>query len=145
MRPRGFSSYAVAQTRAVAAWLTQHTEEQDTIAALASRFCISQTVLKECFRRTYGESIAVFSRRVRMEKAAELLRESDESILEISMRVGYSNGSKFAQAFRAAQGLSPREYRRKMGQMGSNCGGSEWNAGGEVRYNLSDDATGRLI
>lgn len=128
-RPRSFSPYTVAQTRAVAAWLTQYTEGQDTIAALSSRFCVSQTVLKECFRQTYGESIAAFSRRVRMDKAAELLRDTDESILEVAMRVGYSNGSKFAQAFRAAQGLSPREYRRKMGQKGSNCGGSEWNAG----------------
>lgn len=111
---RGFSPYVIEQTRAAAAYLRRHTEGRDTIAELSRRFGLSQTVLKECFRAVCGESIAAFSRRARMQRAAELLRETDENVLEVAMRVGYSNASKFAGAFRSVMGSTPREYRRKM-------------------------------
>ena len=119
---RSFSRYAVAQTKAVGHYLAENTEQQTTIAELSKRFCISQTVLKECFRRMYGENIAAFSRRLRIKKAAELLLATDMNILDIAVQVGYSNASKFAKVFCEFTGATPKEYRRKMGQMGSNSG-----------------------
>ena len=50
----------------------------------------------------------------RMEEAARLLEETDETILEIAGKAGYENGSKFAKAFRDEIGTAPGEYRRRV-------------------------------
>lgn len=51
---------------------------------------------------------------VRMAKARELLLETDQSIVEISEKVGYSNSSYFYKAFKASNGVTPKEYRNNM-------------------------------
>ena len=47
-----------------------------------------------------------------MERAAELLRSTDLSILEIAGRVGYDSQSKFTAAFKSAYQVLPKEYRK---------------------------------
>jgi AraC family transcriptional regulator len=45
-------------------------------------------------------------------KARQLLQETDTSIIEIGLMVGYSSPSHFAQIFRRETGLTPSDYRR---------------------------------
>ena len=45
------------------------------------------------------------------EAAAELLRQTNRTVLDIAGQFGYDNASKFAKAFRDVIGVSPREYR----------------------------------
>ena len=47
----------------------------------------------------------------RMNSAAVQLRESNESINQIALSLGYSNASKFARAFRDVFGVLPKDYR----------------------------------
>ena len=56
---------------------------------------------------TYGAVID----EVRFNVAAELLRETDARISEISLSVGFDDPAHFARMFRRIAGLSPREYR----------------------------------
>lgn len=114
-RKRCFSKYAITQTRLVGQYLAENTQQPVTLIELSLRFGLSQTVLKECFKQTFGESISTFSRRMRMEQAAELLLSSDGNILDIALQVGYANASKFAKAFREVYGCNPNEYRRQKG------------------------------
>ena len=46
-----------------------------------------------------------------MNSAAVQLRESNESINQIALSLGYSNASKFARAFRDVFGVLPKDYR----------------------------------
>jgi AraC-like DNA-binding protein len=46
-----------------------------------------------------------------MERARELLRHSDASIITISFECGYGNPAHFATAFRRSVGMSPSHYR----------------------------------
>ncbi len=46
-----------------------------------------------------------------MAEARRLLRETDASIIQIALDLGYSSPSHFAQVFRRAVGVSPRHYR----------------------------------
>ena len=73
---------------------------------------MNPTTLKAVFKSVYGNSLASHIREHRMERAAELLRGTDLSILEIARQVGYDSQSKFSTAFREAYGLLPKEYRR---------------------------------
>ena len=52
----------------------------------------------KCAFAKYMEFRCLLARKRRMEMAAKLLAETDESILEIAGRIGYENGSKFARA-----------------------------------------------
>ena len=73
-----------------------------------------QLIMCNLERKVYGVPVFTFARKRRMEMAAKLLAETDESILEIAGRIGYENGSKFARAFRDVMGISPGRYRRIM-------------------------------
>ena len=48
---------------------------------------------------------------VRLSKAAELLKETDEPISRISSKVGFHQVSHFGKCFREKTGYPPREYR----------------------------------
>lgn len=83
-----------------------------TIAQLAARHHISQTMLKDCFRSLYGKPIHTFLREQRMRRAAELLRTTALPVIQIAAQVGYNSASQFGQAFRRQYHLSPSQYRR---------------------------------
>ena len=53
-----------------------------------------------------------YVRTEKMRSAARMLRETNESVLTVAMEHGYSNGSKFAKAFRDVMGMTPRQYRK---------------------------------
>ena len=46
-----------------------------------------------------------------MEKARQLLRETNKTMIEIGPEVGYSSPSHFAQIFRREVGVTPSQYR----------------------------------
>ena len=86
--------------------------EPITIAQLAARHHLSQTLLKTCFRQVYGRSIHAFLREQRLRKAAQLLETTGLPVLQVAADVGYGSGSQFGQAFRRQYGVSPAQYRR---------------------------------
>ena len=90
----------------------QNVESPLTIGELARRCQTSPTVLKESFRAEYGMPVHEWYRRFRMLRAAELLRVGSGSISDVARAVGYSNASKFAQAFCACMGATPSAWRR---------------------------------
>jgi AraC-like DNA-binding protein len=51
-----------------------------------------------------------------MEKAMELLTQTNDSLDTIAHKVGFSGQSKFTQAFRNYTGCTPLEYRKKEGK-----------------------------
>lgn len=93
--------------------LTGDLASRVTIDALSRRFLMNPSTMKEVFKAVYGKSIAAHVREHRMERAAELLRETDASMAEIAAAVGYESASKFSAEFRKAHGLLPTEYRKR--------------------------------
>ena len=55
-------------------------------------------------------------RSYRMQAAAVMLRQGNDSVAAIAGRVGYNNSSKFASAFKDIMGMSPLEYRKQIVQ-----------------------------
>lgn len=82
------------------------------ISALAETLCVSTTHLKNSFRAVYGDALYSYVRTQKMLAAAERLRHTGHTVLEIAGEFGYDNGSKFARAFQRVMGLTPREFRR---------------------------------
>ena len=92
--------------------ITQNLGVHYTLEELSSQFGIPLTAMKLCFRGVYGTSIYAFMRSYRMQAAAVLLGQGTDSVTTIANKVGYTNASKFAIAFKKIMGMSPLEYRK---------------------------------
>lgn len=82
-----------------------------TIEQLAAELKVGVTALKTSFKSVYGVPIYQYQKDLRLQKAQELLRETDLSISVIASRAGYTNPAKFSAAFKKRFGISPREYK----------------------------------
>lgn len=109
---RCYSKTQVTLAKSVCKYLMEHMDSRITIQQLAEEFHVSQTQLKNIFRGVYGVSVYSYIRRQKMQAAAVLLKQSDDTILKIAGKYGYDNGSKFAKAFKDTFGMTPNEYRK---------------------------------
>ena len=109
-----FTEQQIEIIKQIHAFLTTHYSEHHTIEELAERFEMSPTVLKKCFRGVYGDSVYSYRKLYRLQVAERLLKESKLTVGEIAAQIGYLNPNKFTSAFRAAYGITPTEYRRKV-------------------------------
>lgn len=82
---------------------------------VAGHLGISGGYLSRMFNHEVGESLPAYLTRIRMSRAATLLRNSDERVGEIGARVGIPNPQYFGALFRKQMGTSPQEYRRERG------------------------------
>ena len=122
---------AIARAAAEAkAYMSAHLDERLTIPELSRRFCVSATALKAAFRELYGQPIHAWLCEKRMERAAELLRRSDMSVLDISQAVGFASPSQFGANFLRRFGASPGKYR-KMSVSGETAPETGGQGGGE--------------
>jgi AraC-like DNA-binding protein len=67
--------------------------------------------LSRLFRQQHGLSFQAYLQRLRLEKAAELLRTTKLPIARIAKRVGYRDVSRFGQHFKRMFEATPVEYR----------------------------------
>jgi transcriptional regulator GlxA family with amidase domain len=81
------------------------------IPALARVACISEAQFIRVFRSTFGETPHRYLQRRRVERAMWLLRETDRSVTDICMDVGYTSLGTFSRTFRNIVGSSPADYR----------------------------------
>ena len=109
-----FSAEQVETVRRMHDELLQHPERRVPIEELARRYLMNPTTLKAVFKAVYGDSLAAHMKEHRLEKAAELLRRSDDSVAAIASAVGYDSPSRFSAAFRARYHLLPTEYRKQV-------------------------------
>ncbi|MEQ1883190.1 MAG: AraC family transcriptional regulator [Burkholderiales bacterium] len=72
------------------------------------------------FRKITGVSPIKFLFALRMDAAKRLLAESDRSVTDICLDVGYSGLGTFISRFKAAVGLPPAEYRQRRRSTGTN-------------------------
>jgi len=92
--------------------ITEQLDQRFTIEELAREYCISTTSLKKYFKDIYGQPLATFMREYRIRKAAVLLCETEQSIADISVSVGYEKQGKFTVVFKDLMKVTPLEYRK---------------------------------
>ncbi|SBV36782.1 Transcriptional regulator [uncultured Stenotrophomonas sp.] len=81
------------------------------IGELAELTNFSSWYLSKTFQSLYEESPQSLSARLRLERAAMLLRDTDMMIGEVASASGFDNCCSFARAFRARFGTSATRYR----------------------------------
>ncbi|HCK24057.1 MAG TPA: AraC family transcriptional regulator [Bacteroides graminisolvens] len=111
----GLTQYTQEQletVRKLHEYVLQHLDQRITIDELAKRFLMNPTTLKAIFKEIYSKSLASHIKEHRMERAAELLRDTTDSVLQISKSVGFGSQSKFSAAFKETYQMLPLEYRK---------------------------------
>ncbi len=83
------------------------------VAALAQIACVSEAHFIRTFRTTFGETPHRYLQRRRVERSMFLLRESDRSVTDICLAVGFTSLGTFSRTFREIIGQSPLAYRRR--------------------------------
>lgn len=94
-------------------YINDHIQEDIKIETLCREFHVTRTKLYNLMERYLMTGIATYVRKKRMETAMYLLRETNESITEISSAVGFPNYNYFCQVFKKETGLTAKEYHRK--------------------------------
>ena len=94
--------------------ITEDLRRRYTIDELSRQYTINTAALKAVFKSVYGLPIASYMKHYRISRAAQMLRETDESISSISASVGYESQSKFSKAFKDVMNILPTDYRKKM-------------------------------
>jgi len=79
---------------------------------IADHIGISADYLTDCFHQDLGITPTTYIRRYQIRQACELLKNTDQSITQVAMAVGFSDGAHFTHTFQREVGVTPRAYRR---------------------------------
>jgi AraC-like DNA-binding protein len=82
-------------------------------AELAAEFGMSDSRFSRFFRRATGNTFTDFVNRIRVNRAGQLLMETDRLVTHIGYEVGFNNLANFNRRFLEIKGVTPSEFRRQ--------------------------------
>lgn len=85
-----------------------------SLEAVASKFFLSPSYLSRIFKIETGINFSDYVTQVRMRIAEQLLTKSEESIANITKKVGYNDIKYFSRVFKKYKGVTPGEYRKSL-------------------------------
>ena len=94
-------------------YIQKHLDRTISLEELAAVACFSPFHFHRVFRGMVGETLAEHVRRLRLERAAQRLALTGDSVTELAFDAGYETVESFTRAFRKRFGQSPTEYRKE--------------------------------
>ena len=104
-------SHALFRIGQALSHLEQHFHEVMELSSLARVANMSQRNFIRNFQAALGMSPIAYLLQLRINRAASLLRLTDQSVTEIAFRVGFADSNYFARQFRKHLGTTPSAYR----------------------------------
>ncbi|MDE7219022.1 MAG: AraC family transcriptional regulator, partial [Oscillospiraceae bacterium] len=95
------------------AFIQQNYQRDITVEEIAGICKLNRSYFSKLFKDVIGCTPQEFIIRLRLTKAAEQMRSTNDAIGDIARRCGYPNQLHFSQAFKKRYGLSPREWRKE--------------------------------
>ena len=93
-------------------YIESHISDADfSLPAMADHFSMSLPILSNYFKQQTGSSIMNYMILKRIEKSCTLLADTNLSIKDIGLQVGYVNDSSYIRRFKSVMGISPGQYR----------------------------------
>ncbi|WP_419780641.1 GlxA family transcriptional regulator [Maridesulfovibrio sp.] len=112
---QGFSDQQIA---VVQEWMQENYNQPMQNALLADKAGLGERTFLRRFKSATGMTPNSYLQQLRIEAARHLLEVSTNSVEEITLAVGYDNGSSFRRLFKRMTGVSPREYRSRFSRLG---------------------------
>lgn len=92
-------------------YILDNYNKQITLEECANICFMSESNFTKVFHKVVGVNFKSYINSLRIQKACELLRDSNLAISQISEIVGYDSTSYFASLFKGIMGVSPKDYR----------------------------------
>jgi len=93
------------------AYIVSHIDEEITMQALSKAAGYSLWYSIRIFKELLGKTPFDFIRAVRLTKAAEKLRDTNNSVLTVAMDAGFSSHDGFTRAFKRQFNITPQKYK----------------------------------
>ncbi len=92
-------------------YIHSHYHEDISLAQIAKSASVSESECLRCFRNTIGTTPVQYLKSYRLQRAAGLLKNTAEKIVDVGVQCGFQDMSYFAKLFREVYGCSPTEFR----------------------------------
>lgn len=92
----------------------EHVNDNISLSMAAEQVFLSPSYFSRIFKEQTGENFSEYCIRVKMEKAAEMMRNPEKRIYEISEELGYKNIKYFYKLFKRTYHCTPSEYKEKI-------------------------------
>jgi AraC family transcriptional regulator len=94
------------------AYIHEHLDQNLTLDKIATSVHMSSHYFASLFKQSTGFTPYQYVTKCRIEKAKELLRRHELTLVEICQRVGFQNQSHFTRVFRQHTSTTPNAYRK---------------------------------
>lgn len=94
-------------------YIKNYFERDINLNDICSYVFLSPSYFIRIFKRETGYSPISFLIKTRIERAKELLTQTDEKASDIALSVGYANQQRFNETFKKTTDMTPIEYRKK--------------------------------
>lgn len=91
--------------------LSQHYIEHHDIPFYASKLCVTPIYLSRIVRQVTGRTVVDYINQMLLMEASWLLRNTDETTVQIADRLRFSSQASFSRFFTRIKGISPKAYR----------------------------------
>jgi transcriptional regulator GlxA family with amidase domain len=95
----------------VASYIKENYMKDVTLDQLSRMACINRFKFCRAFKKKFGKSFVSYTNKLRIDKADDLLRDTDLNIIDIAYLVGFQSVVHFGRIFKRIHGIAPREYR----------------------------------
>ncbi|MDQ0889035.1 two-component system response regulator YesN [Paenibacillus sp. V4I9] len=93
-------------------YVAEHfTDPNLSLTLLSDLFQVNPKYLSQLFKEEIGENFSDFVITLRINYAKKLLKETNETVQDISEKTGYANAISFSRIFKKMVGISPGQYR----------------------------------
>ncbi|TRW26451.1 helix-turn-helix transcriptional regulator [Flavobacterium zepuense] len=90
--------------------LQSHLDTPSNIAGLAADAGMSEPKLRKLFKQTFGKGVFEYYQGMRMQEAAQLLKDKRLTVSEVGYQMGFTNLSHFSRVFEQHIGMKPKKY-----------------------------------
>ena len=104
---------SLAKISGIVDFLSEHYCEAFAMAEICQRVGMTESSFSRYFRRATGNTFTDFVNRLRINKACQLLMETDRYITNVCYDVGFNNVANFNRRFLQVKGMTPKEFRRQ--------------------------------
>lgn len=94
-------------------YVNVHYKERIVMKDIAEMAHISRTYLSILFKKETGEKFSDYLQKIRLKKACELLKGTNQQITEIAENTGFFDVAHFSRVFKEHYSVSPGEYRKQ--------------------------------
>ncbi len=91
-------------------YIDQHYHEPITLSDAAEELKLSKNHFSQLFTKIVGINFISYLNTVRIEHAADMLRNSDRKVIDIALSCGFENIRSFNRCFRQYTGYSPTQF-----------------------------------